>query len=68
MLADFQDSYQQSLKAVEALSEEDLTDPNRFDWREGEPLWVMVAANTFWHYKEHGESIHAWREKGGLET
>jgi hypothetical protein len=45
---------------VNALSEAELTDPQHFAWREGDPLWHMVAANTWWHYKEHRETISAW--------
>jgi hypothetical protein len=62
VLADFAMSYPQALKAVQDVPEEDLIDPDRFEWREGQPLWVMVAANTFWHYKEHNESISVWLE------
>jgi hypothetical protein len=64
VLADFHDSYQQSLKVIEALAEEDLLDPNRFEWREGNPLWPMVAANTWEHYREHREAIGNWLERG----
>ena len=64
ILAGFHDSYQQSLKVVEALTEEELLDPNYFEWRGGDPMWKMVAANTWWHYKEHGETISNWLEKG----
>jgi len=53
----FEDSYLLSLKTVEAISEDDLLDPDRFAWREGNPLWHMVAANTFWHYQEHLENL-----------
>ena len=60
VLSDFQRSYHEALTTVEAFPEEDLVDPDRFEWRKGQPLWVMVAANTFWHYKEHAESIQAW--------
>jgi hypothetical protein len=42
VLADFYNSYQQSLRAVEALVEEDLTDPQRFEWREGAPMLSSV--------------------------
>lgn len=59
---DFQLSYTQALQAVQGVSEQDLIDPQRFAWREGRPLWVMVAANTSWHYKEHDESIRNWLE------
>lgn len=46
VLADFESSYSEALTAVEEISEEDLIDPDRFAWREGRPLWKMVAANT----------------------
>jgi hypothetical protein len=62
VMADFQLSYPQALQAVHEVSEPDLIDPQRFVWREGRPLWVMVAANTSWHYKEHNESIRNWLE------
>jgi len=57
---EFEDSYQASLKSVEALSEEDLFEAERFAWRKGDPLWHMVAGNTFWHYKEHRETMETW--------
>ncbi len=60
VLLDFKSSYAQALGAVEKISEEDLIDPERYPWREGRPLWIMVAANTSWHYKEHEETIAAW--------
>jgi hypothetical protein len=63
--AEFDRSYQRSLRAVEALSEADLIDPYRFEWREGDPLWHMVAANTWWHYKEHRETISDWLKDPG---
>ncbi len=54
---EFAASYQEALKLVQALTEEDLLDPQRFVWREGHPLWELVGANTFWHYAEHREAI-----------
>ncbi len=63
VLSGFDSSYQQTLKTVKGLTEEDLIDPDRFAWREGDPLWHMVAANTWWHYKEHNQTIQAWLEK-----
>ena len=63
VLADYELSYPQALKAAKEVPEVDLIDPDRFDWREGDPLWVMVAANTFWHYTEHEESVRAWLEQ-----
>jgi hypothetical protein len=66
VLADFKHSYPQAVEAVQEISEGDLTDADRFAWREGRPLWEMVAANTFWHYTEHNESLEAWLR--GLST
>ena len=60
VLTDFKLSYTKALSAVRDVDEEDLIDPERFPWREGRPLWVMVAANTSWHYKEHVETITEW--------
>ncbi len=60
VLTDFKLSYPQALSAVQEITEEDLIDPERYPWRDGRPLWVMVAANTSWHYKEHEETITTW--------
>ena len=60
VLSEYHDSYQESLKIVKAFSEDDLIDPNHFEWREGDPLWHMVGGNTFWHYEEHESSIRKW--------
>lgn len=60
VLADSRRSYQQLLALVQALSEEDLTDPDRFPWTEGELLAWYIGANSFEHYHEHGDQIYAW--------
>ena len=60
VLSDFHASFNQVLEIVEALSEEDLTNPERFEWRKGKPLWQIVSANTHWHYADHREQIAAW--------
>lgn len=64
VLADFERSYQEAMAAVEATPEADLIDPNRFPWREGRPLWYMVAGNMHEHYREHEESIAKWLAEG----
>jgi hypothetical protein len=58
--SDFAASYQQSLHVIESLSNADLFDPYHFAWRQGDPLWPMIAANTWLHYREHRESISRW--------
>lgn len=61
VLADFARSYEEVLGQVEHLSEDELFRPDYFPWRNDDPLWHMVAANTCWHYPEHREAIaRAW--------
>jgi hypothetical protein len=60
VLADSHRSYQQLLEQVRTLSEEDLVDPERFPWTEGELLAWYIGANSFEHYHEHGDEIYAW--------
>jgi hypothetical protein len=57
------ESYSQSLNVIQNMTDEDLFNGSRFAWREGDPLWHMVAANTWWHYKEHREQVEAWLKK-----
>jgi hypothetical protein len=59
----FNSTYQLAIQTVKGISEEDLINPDRFEWREGRPLATIVAANTYWHYTEHREQIHMWRNK-----
>lgn len=57
-------SYAQALEVVKKMTEQDLLDGSRFAWRDGDPMWHMVAANTWWHYKEHREQMEAWIKSG----
>jgi len=59
VLDDFHQSYPKVLEVIESIPEEDMIDPNRFEWRGGAPLWKMLAANTWWHYRMHDESIRS---------
>lgn len=60
VLGEFNRSHHQVLQIVGELTQEDLFDPQRFAWRNGDPIWHMVAANTWWHYREHNETIRSW--------
>ena len=57
VLAEFNQSFLEVLEVVENIPEEILMEKERFSWREGNSLWKMVAANTWWHYKMHNETI-----------
>ncbi len=61
VLGDLDRTHAESLKLVEESREEDLLDHHRFQLQGGEPLWEAIAANTFWHYEEHGQDIRAHR-------
>ena len=60
VMTDFKNTYARVVAAVEALSEDDLFEPNRFAWLRGDPIWEQVAGNTYEHIDEHIGSIQAW--------
>ncbi|HZO70768.1 MAG TPA: rhodanese-like domain-containing protein [Ktedonobacteraceae bacterium] len=49
ILAESARVYQALIAQVEGMSEEELSDPNRYDWQEGEPLWAETLGNGLWH-------------------
>jgi hypothetical protein len=46
-------AYQALVALAESLSDDDLTNPDKFAWTQGKPLSVLVEWNTFAHYDEH---------------
>ncbi len=62
VLASYQDHYPQVFRSGEDAPVDVLMDADKYAWREGTPIWEMVAANTCWHYKEHHEAISKWIE------
>jgi hypothetical protein len=48
------------LSTLQAVPDEQLNNPDRFGLPAGVPPWRLVAANTYEHYRGHGESIRAW--------
>ncbi len=61
VLLDLDKTHAEALRLVEKSQAEDILDPNRFRLQGGEPLWEAIAANTFWHYEEHGRDIRPHR-------
>ena len=59
---EFDEFHQQAMKIIQSMEEHALFDPDRFAWREGDPIWHLVAGNTWWHYQEHRRSITEWME------
>ena len=59
VLDEFEQSYQQALGATKKLAEDDLFNII-LPWVEERPLWLIVGANTYWHYREHREPLEVW--------
>lgn len=59
VLADACESWRRMEVAVEGLSEQVLTGPNRFSWMNGEPIGEVVPGSSG-HFEEHEEMIRAW--------
>lgn len=57
VLSNFVDTYHAAVETVKGMTEQDLFDGDRFAWRKGEPIWYLIAANTWWHYREHTEQV-----------
>ncbi len=59
VLDQFEQSYHQSLEATKGLSEDGLFNLT-LPWVEDRALWMIVGANTYWHYREHREPLQVW--------
>ena len=47
-------------QAVEALSDEELADPQRFAYLPGRALAAILPNQSFAHYAMHAQSVRAW--------
>ena len=52
------------------FTERDLSDPNRYDWSDGFPLWRLVESNSFGHELQHLPQIEdyssRWQAKNSV--
>ena len=62
VLQESRQSYRQIEEALAAVPEQDLIDPNRFEWMEGEALGPLVVAFRHWR-EEHEPGIREWMRK-----
>ncbi|MEW5871743.1 MAG: ClbS/DfsB family four-helix bundle protein [Chloroflexota bacterium] len=60
---DFEAVRKQTSRRVEAFSDEDLNDPQRYPWLQGRSLWEWVAGDSYEHEEEHLADIRAWRAR-----
>jgi len=62
VLDNFNHFAKEVVQVVKAIPEDLLMRADSLEWRSGSPLWEMVAANTYWHYPEHRQTIQHWIE------
>lgn len=60
VIEDFEGIRNQTIRRVEALSDTDLNNPNRFPWLGGKPLWEWVLRDTVEHETLHRKEIEVW--------
>jgi uncharacterized protein (TIGR03083 family) len=65
-LDDFESVRRQTVRRIEAFSNDELTDPRRYPWQQGRPLFDWIAEDSFRHEGEHAVQIRAWRLAQGL--
>lgn len=58
VLADMHRSLADTFDLIESLSEADLTDPRRFAWLKGKPLYTYIANEGYGeHYHDHLKAL-----------
>jgi hypothetical protein len=63
ILTDFRGIWERMEEALLWVSEEDLTEPGKFEWMDGQPLGQGVLDDFFGHiHDEHEPGIRAWLE------
>jgi hypothetical protein len=63
VLRDLAVSQKSVVDLLEALPEDAIFTPGRFDWLKGISLAEGVGNETYGHYEEHMGSLRAWRAK-----
>ncbi len=53
-------AYQALLSLAAEAPEDDLFEPNRFAWTQGNPFATWIINNTYSHYEEHIGDLKAW--------
>lgn len=62
VLADFRAVRRQTLKQIDDLTDDELSQPKAYPWLEGRPLAEWIAEDTYLHEKEHAAEIRLWRQ------
>ncbi len=62
---EYQQVFQEKLKRIEDFTEEELIDPKKFAWLEGQPMLNRILGNAVWHPQSHLADYYA--KRGQLE-
>ena len=68
VLDDFHSVRTQTIRRVEAFDDAELTDPKRYGWLDGRPLWEWIEDDSIGHEAEHAGEIQARFGKGKAGT
>ncbi len=61
VLSDSREVFQQLVDAIDAFSDDELQDPQRIEWLEGEPLSGKFVFSHF--HEEHEPDMRAWLDR-----
>lgn len=62
VLAERRHQYDEMVRAVTAMADDELNLPGRYEWMRGQALLPAVRANSDEHYLEHVDEIRIWRQ------
>ncbi len=60
VLNEWREVFEQLVRALEFVTEQDLTAVGRFEWLAGNSLAASISGNSFEHCQIHGAAIRAW--------
>lgn len=61
--ADFEALRPQTIRRVSEFTDEELNDPDLYEWLRDSPLWRWIAVDTYEHEREHAQQIREWRKQ-----
>ena len=63
VIDDFEAVRKQTIRRLEAFSDDDLNQAQLFTWQGKQPLWEWIANDSFQHENEHAAQIREWRAR-----